>query len=113
MQDSSSINAFSWFSMFYIPGGGICKLRTKTRTKSKRENERGQKIYQTKDPIPIFFPRFMSHLFLCSALLFTLDLQIPPLSAKEHLEKYKIQDRDDAELAIDNDGLYESKLYGN
>ena len=55
----------------------------------------------------------MSHLFLCSALLFTLDLQIPPLSAKEHLEKYKIQDRDDVELAIDNDGLYESKLYGN
>ena len=36
-----------------------------------------------------------------------------PFSAKEHLEKYKIQDRDDVELAIDNNGLYESKLYGN
>ena len=74
----------------------------KTRTKSKRENEKGQKIYQTKDPIPIFFPRFMSHLFLCSALLFTLDSKIPPFQPKNIWKniRYKIVMMKNLQLTI-------------
>ena len=96
MQDSSSINAFSWFSMFYIPWGGICKRRTKTRRKSKQGERERTKKYQTKDPIPIFFPRLMS------ALLFTLHLNIPPCQPKNIWKniRYKIVMMKNLQLTI-------------